>query len=410
MNKGKPRTDIDYERELFYNNKNVQSWVDESVNVSLLLETISTQTQNNYAISIRNFHIWFNKSRADKLGIDDIMLLDPKVLTLTIMKWISHLKKINNPNSIPTKMAALKSLCEMSDVLLNWKKINKMLPRRTKLTGQTKWEVDEIRKMLDVTSKLVQRALILIFCSTGCRIGGLVELQVKDISDWAHTKGNTPGTGINVFEKYGCKTVHVYSGDDEEYTTFLTPEAANAVDIFLEYRKTNGEVISPESYVFNSRWNINRPKSRSSINMMVQRIVEKACVRGTKTDGRYPTQLCHGFRKRFDTVLKENNNVNDNAIEKMMGHKRGLDGTYLQFTDEELFKHFLNGVTSLTISDDSRLKSEKVILEDKFTRTVDEAVAEERSADDDFKLRQMINKEQRDTHSISTGLTKSNSA
>ena len=74
MNKGKPRTDIDYERELFYNNKNVQSWVDESVNVSLLLETISTQTQNNYAISIRNFHIWFNKSRADKLGIDDIML------------------------------------------------------------------------------------------------------------------------------------------------------------------------------------------------------------------------------------------------------------------------------------------------------------------------------------------------
>ena len=93
-----------------------------------------------------------------------------------------------------------------------------------------------------------------------------------------------------------------------------------------------------------------------------------------------------------------------------MGHKRGLDGTYLQFTDEELFKHFLNGVTSLTISDDSRLKSEKVILEDEFTRTVDEAVAEERSADDDFKLRQMINKEQRDTHSISTGLTKSNSA
>lgn len=407
MNKGTPS--IDYERDLFYNNKRLQKWVDESVNISLLLETVSVQTQQNYAISIKNFHKWFNESKNSNLGVDDILLLDTKELTLAIMKWVSHLKEINNPNSIPTKIAAIKSLCEMSDVLLNWKKINKMLPRRTKLTGQTKWENDEIRKMFDVTSKLDQRALLMVFCSTGCRIGAVVYLQVKDISEWAHTKGNSPGTGINVFREYGCKTVHVYAGDGEEYTTFLTPEAVQSLDIFLEYRKTQGETITPESYLFNSRWNKTKPKSKSSINMIIQRIVEKACVRGTKTDGRYPTQLCHGFRKRFDTVLKENNEVNDNAVEKMMGHKKGLDGTYLQFTDEELFKHFLNGVASLTIYDDNRLKTEKMLLEDKIKKAVDETLAEERSMDDDFKVRQLINKEQRN-HSTSTGLTKSNSA
>jgi integrase/recombinase XerD len=396
MNKGKPIGDSDYERDLFYNNKKIQSWIDESVNLSLLLETVSVQTQNNYAITIRNFYKWFNESRTDVLGIDAIMLLDTKELTLVIMKWISHLKGINNPNSIPTKIAAVKSLCEMSDVLLNWKKINKMLPRRTKLTGQTKWETDEIREMLDVTNKLVQRALIMVFCSTGCRIGALVEFKVKDISDWAHTKGNAPGTGINIFEKYGCKTVHMYAGDSEEYTTFLTPEATKALDSFFKYRESKGGLIKPESYVFNSRWGKNRPKSRASINMMVQRIVESAGVRGVKTDGRYPTQLCHGFRKRFDTVLKGNINVNDNAVEKMMGHKRGLDGTYLQFTDEELFKHFLNGIPSLTIYDDNYLKAKNMLLENKFNKTFDEMVAEVKAMDDDFKLRQRFNKEQRE--------------
>jgi integrase/recombinase XerD len=52
--------------------------------------------------------------------------------------------------------------------------------------------------------------------------------------------------------------------------------------------------------------------------------------------------------------MKLNNNVNDNAIEKMMGHQKGLDGTYLQITDERLFEEFYKGVTDLSVSSYAR--------------------------------------------------------
>ena len=52
--------------------------------------------------------------------------------------------------------------------------------------------------------------------------------------------------------------------------------------------------------------------------------------------------------------MKLNNNVNDNAIEKMMGHTNGLDGTYLQITPDRLFEEFYKGVTDLTIDSTAR--------------------------------------------------------
>ena len=81
---------------------------------------------------------------------------------------------------------------------------------------------------------------------------------------------------------------------------------------------------------------------------------ENANVRGKMKNGRYPVQTCHGFRKRFNTLLKLDNDVNDNAIERTMGHKNGLDGTYLQITDERLFEEFYKGVPELTVDNTAR--------------------------------------------------------
>ena len=51
-------------------------------------------------------------------------------------------------------------------------------------------------------------------------------------------------------------------------------------------------------------------------------------------------QADHGFRKRFNTILKLDNSVNHNVAEKLMGHKNGLDGVYLTPTVNELFAEF----------------------------------------------------------------------
>jgi len=153
--------------------------------------------------------------------------------------------------------------------------------------------------------------------------------------------------------------VTIYEDDIEEYKTFLTPEASNAVETYLKERRDKGETITESSPLF-----INRDGTRagySSVNMIVSRLLKKGKLRTQKRHGRFDQQICHGFRKRFNTILKLNNEVNDNAIEKMLGHRNGLDGTYLQIPDERLFEEFYKGITDLTISDEYR---DKVIIEE----------------------------------------------
>ena len=64
------------------------------------------------------------------------------------------------------------------------------------------------------------------------------------------------------------------------------------------------------------------------------------------------------FRKRFNTILKLNNDVNSNIAEKLMAHKKGLDGTYLQPTMEECYNEFVKAIPELTIDDSARKQFE----------------------------------------------------
>ncbi len=66
-----------------------------------------------------------------------------------------------------------------------------------------------------------------------------------------------------------------------------------------------------------------------------------------KCDGRYDVQIAHGFRKRFNAVLKMDNLVNYNIAEKMIGHKNGLDGVYFTPTLDELFAEFKKVIRKL---------------------------------------------------------------
>jgi hypothetical protein len=44
--------------------------------------------------------------------------------------------------------------------------------------------------------------------------------------------------------------ITVYYGTKEEYITFCTPEAANAIDIYLKYRERCGEILTEKSPLF----------------------------------------------------------------------------------------------------------------------------------------------------------------
>ena len=269
----------------------------------------------------------------------------PKKLTQIIIDYILQLSQEINPNTVPTYLTAVRSFLEINDVDLKWKKIKKFYPAKVKISGQNAYSTEQVKKMLSVTRILQHRALIHFHASSGCRGGALYyqydtklkrPLTIGDLRDMPH----------------GCQKVTVYRDTIDEYSTFLTPEAVIEIENYLTERRNKGEILNNESPLF-IKLN-GTPMEEQDARQIIKRTVTMANVRGQKKNGRYPVQLVHGFRKRYNTILKLNNSVNDNAIEKMMGHKNGLDGTYLQITEDRLFEEFYKGVTDLTIDSTAR--------------------------------------------------------
>ena len=261
--------------------------------------------------------------------------------------YIMKIKKRVNPNSIPTYYYPIQSFCEANEIDLRWKKIRKLFPAKIKVSGDQPYTTEDIENMLLVTPQLRNKAILHFLASTGCRVGALLDLKIRH---------------LNSIEN--CKSVLIYEDSTEEYVTFLTHEASNALDQYFEKRKNDHEEMAPSSPMFRAKYVIGtqpvKPISYKGLTNVVIRSALKANLRdsGKKKNGRFSKQIDHAFRKRFNTILKLNNSVNSNIVEKLLGHKKGLDGTYLKPTVEELFREYQKAIPELTIDSSQRKQAE----------------------------------------------------
>jgi len=90
------------------------------------------------------------------------------------------------------------------------------------------------------------------------------------------------------------------------------------------------------------------------------RHVKKFVGREKSKSGRYDIMSCHGFRKRFDTVLKSNRMVNISLAERLMGHSKTipLDNSYFKPVIEQLFDEYQKSIPQLIIDEKYRLEEE----------------------------------------------------
>jgi len=176
-----------------------------------------------------------------------------------------------------------------------------------------------------------------------------------------------PNLNDPINQPHYCYAVKVYDESREGYWAFLTPEARKIIDRYLNGRKLTGEKLDDESPLFTtlgSRWNTkNQYLTDENMQEILGRIVKGSKIIRKKTGNRYDKSLVYMFRKRFNTVLKINNNVNSNIAEKLMAHKKGLDGTYLQPSLEQFYAEFFKAISDLTIEDTERLRVTNKILE-----------------------------------------------
>lgn len=286
---------------------------------------------------------------------DDIPKLRTKKIQTLLENWVMHLSdKGLKAQSIKGKIHAVELFLEMNKMIFHKRVLHKLIPSDDYIAGGEKpFTTEEIQKMLAASAKLRTKAIIHFLASTGVRPAGITDpvLRLKHIEDMPHQ----------------CKAVRIYEDSKEGYWTFLTPEASKVMNAYFISRRLNEENLTPESPVFanfskNTVGKKNDYMSARALRQLMFNVLKAAGIERTKSGYRYDKAVVYGFRKRFNTILKLNNDVNSNVAEKLMAHKRGLDGTYLQPTREECFAEFVKAIPGLTISDKERnqIKIEKL--------------------------------------------------
>ena len=309
------------------------------------------KTQSCYDNYLRYFKDFFLLKTYDNL-----LEYDVKTVQKMIQDYVMYQRsKGQSHGSISGNLSALKLFYEMNDVLgLNWLKLRKMLPEKRKKMGKTPYTTKQIDTLLKTSKNLTYRALINFMSASGVRVGSFEELKIKDVY--------TPD-----FDSQGCKAVLVYADTIYEYHTFIHQEAVEALDEYLDGRKTNGEVITPDSWLFCSPFDNSKHYSGNAITSTLSRHVKRALGREQANRARYETMACHGFRKRFVTAMKNNDQVNISLAEKLTGHSVTvpLDNSYHKPLLERLFSEYQKHIPQLVIDEKYSLKLELTELQDK---------------------------------------------
>lgn len=301
----------------------------------------SEHTREGYSRGLKYFMEFIEVKSYDQLLEGDQKSIQEKVEDYTI-----SLKNRISPNSFGMRLAPIFLFYALNDIILNKIKIKKMFPAKVKVSGYNAYSRNDIETMLSNTNKKRTKAIILVFSSTGARVGAIVGLKVGDILDTV---------------REDCKCLRFYARDREEYFGFLTPEATRSLNEYLEQRRNSGEKLDEQSPMFTLKDRLIDKKqigikriSRPAISNVLTAVFRH--MDRTRDGNRWEIPTTHGFRKFFNRTLKMREGMNLSVCEKLMGHSVtvALDNSYLPVTKDELFKEFEKAIPELTIREDER--------------------------------------------------------
>ncbi|MGH9993361.1 MAG: hypothetical protein ACREBU_01920 [Nitrososphaera sp.] len=187
---------------------------------------------------------------------------------LTFQKERAERGEVSN-SSVHNYYKPLKLFLEMNDIELPWKKISRGLPRGRRHAADRAPTVQEIQKLVEYPDRRL-RAIVFTMCSSGIRLGAWDFMRWGDI------------TPIEKDEKIIAAKVTVYAGDEEQYSTFISPESYNELKKWMDLRQDHGEKVSESSWVLRDLWNaekyargmVTAPKKLKAAG--VKRLIERA--------------------------------------------------------------------------------------------------------------------------------------
>jgi hypothetical protein len=121
--------------------------------------------------------------------------------------------------------------CEISDLSIPWKKISRGLSRGRRYADDRAPTIEEIRRVLEYPDRRI-KPIVLSVSSCGFRLCSWDYLKWRNVHPVK--RGN---------QLVAAKLV-VYGGDDDEYFSFVTPEAYHSLNDWMTYRRECDELIN----------------------------------------------------------------------------------------------------------------------------------------------------------------------
>jgi hypothetical protein len=137
---------------------------------------------------------------------------------------------------------SLKAFCDSADLVIQWKKITRGLPRGRQAANDRAPTIDEIRKLVEYPDRRI-KPIVYTMVSSGIRIGAWDYLQ------WKHIEPISKENREIIAAK-----LRVYAGDVEEYYAFVTAESYNSLNEWMDFRASYREKITGNSWVMRDLW------------------------------------------------------------------------------------------------------------------------------------------------------------
>lgn len=326
-------------------------------NLKLFNESIRSEyTRKVYTVCLNKFFEFVGSNYI----IECDSSTDHKEIEQYVIDFVIFLKKEGKGfAAIHNYVSAICKYYKITDVVLNTNKINQFLPEFRKSKKDRAYTHAEIQRLLDIADERY-RTIILLLASTGCRIGALPSLRLRNIE-----KVSTD-SGLGIYK------ITVYEGFNEEYTTFTTPECTTAIDYYLKMRERYGEKLNPNSYLIREQFDVRDPFTISKGkevkgNTLTRKLIDLAERSGIRQKEilevgknratiRKDIPIAHGFRKAFTTQLIEADLKTELRWLLEGHHLKGNDSNYVRTTEKRLQQEYEKAIDNLTIDPANRLQ------------------------------------------------------
>lgn len=314
----------------------------------------SKYTRDHYERHLRYF-FEFSNTKADSFV--EKSKRDPswteKQIVLYIRWLMSRVEKSKEAkdhieaSSVSNYIKPLRLFLEMNDIILNWKKLNRLLPTGRAKSKDRSPTVEEIREICEYPDRRI-KAIVLSMISGGFRLGAWDYLTWGDVEP------------IEREGKLIAAKVTIYGGEPEEYFTFITPEAYTELKSYIDFRQASGERISKKSYLIRDLWkgdkggkgepHIPKPLRSGGIKSLIEKALWTQGIRKKLAPGekRHEFKTDHGFRKFHETMCI-NAGMEIVRIKILRGDSIELEDHYYRPSEKVLLTDYEKAIPTLTL-------------------------------------------------------------